>query len=270
MNKSIKTLLLTTALTLSVSIPVSAATFSEYWHQNESGNWYVQDLNGNIIKNAWLCDDAIEANGKDIWYLLDANGNMISSGLVQDQTGNYYSLETNHNGYFGMLRYVSGNYDGITLDLESSHNGSFAEIKNDDAIIALQNKYGLQIININNDNCIYTSTFRSTNNVSDGKVTHEATTNTQQNTQQSVKPQQDSNGVAYGTIQNGNIYTPDRGWISLYDYYNMGSNKSQDKNAPKNGDISGNKIYIDGRGWVDMSEFDSGIRPGNNGGIKIY
>ena len=44
---------------------------------------------------------------------------MVNTGLVQDQTGNIYSLETSHNGYYGMLRYKSGAYDGVYLDLES-------------------------------------------------------------------------------------------------------------------------------------------------------
>jgi hypothetical protein len=138
-----------------------SATFSEYWFQDADGNWKVKDNKGNIIKNAWLCDDAVAANGQNIWYLLDQDGNMVSAGLVQDQTGNYYSLETNHNGYFGMLRYQSGSYDGVNLTVESNHNGSFAAIKNKDGISALQSKYGVRIVYINNDNCVYTSTFKS-------------------------------------------------------------------------------------------------------------
>lgn len=87
-------------------------------------------------------------NGKDVWYLLDAGGNMLTAGLVQDGTGNFYSLETSHNGYYGMLRYKSGTYDGVSLQLESQHNGSFAAIKNADGIEALKTKYG--VTNISN------------------------------------------------------------------------------------------------------------------------
>ncbi len=118
-----------------------------------------------MVTNAWLCDDAVGSNGQDVWYLIDSNGNMISSGLVQDQTGNIYSLETNHNGYYGMLRYQSGAYDGVYLDLESSHGGSFAKIKNQEGIDGLQSIYGLTQVNIDNSNCVYTSSFRNSNPV---------------------------------------------------------------------------------------------------------
>lgn len=140
----------------------SESTFSEFWFQDTDGSWKVRDNSGNIVKNAWLCDDAISANGQNVWYLLDANGNMLTQGLVQDQTGNYYSLEVNHNGFYGMLRYQSGNYDGVNLSLESSHSGAFASIKNSEAIEALKSKYGVTNVNINNSNCVYTSTFKST------------------------------------------------------------------------------------------------------------
>ncbi len=142
----------------------AASTFSEYWYQDGSGAWHIKDGNGNMVTNAWLCDDAVASNGQNVWYLIDGSGNMVSAGLVQDGTGNYYSLETNHNGYYGMLRYQSGNYDGINLDLESSHSGSFAAIKNQDGIEGLKAKYGLTTVNISNSNCVYTSSFRSSGN----------------------------------------------------------------------------------------------------------
>lgn len=140
------------------------STFSEFWFQDVDGSWKVKDNAGNIIKNAWLCDDAVASNGQNVWYLLDANGNMITNGLVQDLTGNYYSLEVNHNGYFGMLRYQSGNYDGVNLSLESSHSGAFASIKNSEAIEALKSKCNVRTVNISNDNCVYTSSFKASSN----------------------------------------------------------------------------------------------------------
>ena len=135
------------------------STFSGYWYQSEDGAWHIRDGNGNIIKNAWICDDAVTSNGQNVWYLVDANGNMVSHGLVKDQTGNIYSLETNHNGYYGMLRYQSGTYDGVYLDIEQSHSGAFGNIKNADGVSALQSRYGLSVIDINNSNIYYTSTF---------------------------------------------------------------------------------------------------------------
>ncbi len=169
--RKIKSLLKLSFLTLScvymLCIPAYAntPTFSEFWFQDSQGNWKVRDNNGNTITNAWLCDDAVESNGQNIWYLIDATGNMVSAGLVQDQTGNIYSLETSHNGYYGMLRYKSGAYDGVYLDLEASHGGSFAKIKNQEGVAGLQGIYGLTQVNIDNSNCVYTSSFRSNHKV---------------------------------------------------------------------------------------------------------
>ena len=139
----------------------SESTFSNFWFQDTDGSWKVKDNAGNIVKNAWLCDDAVVSNGQNVWYLLDSNGNMITNGLVQDMTGNYYSLEVSHNGYFGMLRYQSGTYDNVYLDLESSHSGAFASIKNSEAIEALKSKCNVRAVNIDNSNCVYTSSFKS-------------------------------------------------------------------------------------------------------------
>lgn len=162
LSKLLKTSLITLSCVYMFCMPTYAdtPTFSEYWYQDSQGNWKVRDNNGNTVTNAWLCDDAVPSNGQDIWYLIDSNGNMVSAGLVQDQTGNIYSLETSHNGYYGMLRYKSGAYDGVYLDLESSHGGSFANIKNQDGRSGLQAIYGLTQVNIDNSNCVYTSSFR--------------------------------------------------------------------------------------------------------------
>ena len=164
-KKGLKVLGLAIGMSLSMSLLSYASTFSEYWYQDNQGNWHIQDQNGNMVTNAWLCDDAVPSNGQDIWYLIDSNGNMVSAGLVQDQTGNIYSIETSHSGFYGMLRYQSGTYDGVYLDLESSHGGSFSKIKNQDGIDGLQGIYGLTQVNIDNSNCIYTSNFRSNHKV---------------------------------------------------------------------------------------------------------
>ena len=137
----------------------SESTFSAYWFQDTDGSWKVKDGSGQIVKNCWLCDDAVTSNGQNVWYLLDANGNMVVSGLVKDSAGNYYSLETSHNGYYGMLRYQSGSYDGVTLSLESSHSGRFAAILNQEAIDSLSSKYGVTDISNISTSCVYTSTF---------------------------------------------------------------------------------------------------------------
>ena len=154
------TFVLAALLSAAAGIPACAASFSPFWKQSSDGSWYIEDNAGNRVTNAWLCDDAVPENGKDVWYLLDEWGNMITDGLVQDGTGNYYSLETEHNGYYGMLRYRSGNYGGTYLDLENSHAGAFAAIKNAAGVNALRQKYGLRdVSHINNSNIVYTSSF---------------------------------------------------------------------------------------------------------------
>ena len=174
-KKGLKVLGLAIGMSLSMSLLSYASTFSEYWYQDSQGNWHIQDQNGNMVTNAWLCDDAVSSNGQDVWYLIDATGNMVSAGLVQDQTGNIYSLETSHNGYYGMLRYKSGAYDGVYLDLESSHGGSFAKIKNQEGIDGLQGIYSLTQVNIDNSNCVYTSSFRNSNPVNGSNNTNNTT-----------------------------------------------------------------------------------------------
>lgn len=134
-------------------------TFSSYWYQEGNGDWKIKDKTGKVISTAWLCDDAVTANGQNVWYLLDQNGSMLTGGLVQDNTGNYYSLEMEHNGYYGMLRYKNGTYDGIYMEFSQNHDGTFGKILNQAAIDALKAKYGVTTYGVGNENCTYTSKF---------------------------------------------------------------------------------------------------------------
>lgn len=187
-KKSLMALGLAIGISLSMSLLSYASTFSEYWYQDNQGNWHINDGNGNMVTNAWLCDDAVASNGQDIWYLIDSNGNMVSAGLVQDQTGNYYSLEVNSNGYKGMLRYKSGTYDGVYLDLEGSHNGSFSKLKNQDGIDGLKAIYGLTQVSIDNSNCVYTSSFRNSSSSGNGTNSGSAVTPPNTDSSNSVTP----------------------------------------------------------------------------------
>ena len=135
------------------------ATFSSFWGQDGSGNWHIYYRNGQMVTNCWVCDDAVSSNGQNVWYLIDPYGNMVSAGLVRDSLGNYYSIETNHNGYYGMLRYRSGVYDSISLELEPSHNGRFGAINNATAINVLNSMYGTTDISYISTACVYTSQF---------------------------------------------------------------------------------------------------------------
>ncbi|MBQ0100144.1 MAG: Ig-like domain-containing protein, partial [Lachnospiraceae bacterium] len=141
-----------------------AGTFSKNWFQDASGQWKIKNKAGQIVTSAWLCDDAVTANGQNVWYLLDQSGNMVAGGCVQDATGNIYSLEMNHNGYFGMLRYKNGNYtceDGTTVYLEFSqaHDGTFGAVINQAGKDFLAKKYGITQFSIGNQNIQYTKSF---------------------------------------------------------------------------------------------------------------
>lgn len=141
----------------------TSATFSEFWFTGANGEWQISN-SGQLVKSAWLCDDDVASNGQNVWYLMNTDGTMLAAGLVQDNTGNYYSLETNHNGYYGMLRYQDGTYDcdGVKIYMEFSrkHDGTFGAVKNQEAIDALKAKYGVTKFGVGNESCTYTSTFK--------------------------------------------------------------------------------------------------------------
>lgn len=119
---------------------IESGSYSGCWVQDSSGNWRVRCSDGSYLTDAWFCDDS--DGSRDTWYLLDESGYMVTSPFVFDSYGNFYSIETAHNGRYGMMRYKNGTYDGIKMKFETGHNGAFGSIKNEDAIDALYNKYG--------------------------------------------------------------------------------------------------------------------------------
>ena len=125
--------------------------------------WRIKNSKGEIVKNAWLCDDAVAANGQNVWYLLGSDGAMLAAGLVQDATGNFYSLETNHDGYFGMLRYTDGYYNcngqQVYPKFSKNHDGTFGAVTNPDGIEKLKAIYGVTKYGIGNENAVHTKTF---------------------------------------------------------------------------------------------------------------
>lgn len=141
----------------------TTATFSSFWYDVGGGVWRIQN-NGVDVKSAWLCDDAIAANGKEVWYLMNTDGTMLVAGLVQDNTGNFYSLETTHNGYYGMLRYKNGTYDcngqKIYLEFSQKHDGTFGAVTNADGLAKLKTIYGVTKFGVDNNSCQYTATFK--------------------------------------------------------------------------------------------------------------
>ena len=141
----------------------TGATFSQNWFADSFGVWRIKDSTGKTVVNAWLCDDAVMMNGKNVWYLLTQDGAMLAAGLVQDNTGNFYSLETEHNGYFGMLRYTDGYYNcngqSVYLTFNREHNGSFGAVTNADGLEKLKEIYGITKYGIGNENSVYTEAF---------------------------------------------------------------------------------------------------------------
>lgn len=154
--------LVTLLMVLFLSVMSSqAAGASSAWYF-DGINWHVKGPDGQMLRNCWFCDDAVFENGQNIWYLLDGFGNMVASPLVKDARGNYYSLETNHNGVYGSLRYMDGTYDGVTIKFNSNHNGNFGAIKNQEAIDELQWRYGVQDISYISTVSYYSSSWLGT------------------------------------------------------------------------------------------------------------
>ena len=146
-----------------LTVKKAAVTFSPNWYADGFGVWRIKNSAGQVVTNAWLCDDAVTANGQNVWYLLTQDGAMLAAGLVQDNTGNFYSLETNHDGYFGMLRYTDGYYNcngqQVYLKFSQKHDGSFGAVINEDGLEKLKAIYGVTKYGIGNENAVYTKTF---------------------------------------------------------------------------------------------------------------
>ena len=144
------------------TVKTNGLPYSRFWVQN-AGIWKVVDGNGLIVTNSWLCDDAVKENGQNVWYLLKADGTMASDGLLMDATGNCYSLEQEHKGYFGSLRYKDGYYNvggkQVYLTFCRDHNGAFGAVLNPDGLAALKAAYGVAAYANGNESIRYTSKF---------------------------------------------------------------------------------------------------------------
>ena len=146
MIKSLKTLLLTITIAGTFCMTSYADSFSSYWYQ-DGANWKIQDGSGNTILNAWVCDNAVTANHNTDtnWYLMNANGAMYE-GIIQDQNGNYYLLNPEHNGTYGMMVTTNGfTYNGVTYQFDQNHDGAYGKILNTEAVAAS----GLTVTQVN-------------------------------------------------------------------------------------------------------------------------
>ena len=141
----------------------AGSTYSKFWQQDATGVWKVYNTAGQPVTNCWLCDDAVTANGQNVWYLLQPDGSMLAAGLVQDLSGNFYSLETDHNGFYGMLRYIDGWYNcggqQVYLQFSHNHDGTFGAVINPDGLAKLKEIYGVTNFNVGNGNTQYTSLY---------------------------------------------------------------------------------------------------------------
>ena len=139
-------------------------TYSSRWNMDENGAWHITDKNGTLIKNCWVCDDAVSGNGNNVWYLIREDGTLETAGLVQDAAGRFYSTETSHNGYFGMIRYKNGYYNcggqQIWLEFSSNHDGTFGMIINADGIEKLKAIFGVTPVKAGNGNVINTASLQ--------------------------------------------------------------------------------------------------------------
>lgn len=126
------------------------------WYQDSVGTWRVRDGSGNILKNIWFCDL------DNSWYLLDESGAM-REGIINDN-GHYYSLETSHQGHYGKMRTVNGVYNGVYLEFNQEHTGTYGEI-----ITGLQDlvNTGITITQVNGlpTTYVYAKDFTSTGSV---------------------------------------------------------------------------------------------------------
>ncbi|MDO4809024.1 MAG: carcinine hydrolase/isopenicillin-N N-acyltransferase family protein [Eubacteriales bacterium] len=139
-------------------------TYSSRWIVDENGAWHITDKNGNPLTNCWVCDDAVPGNGNSVWYLIREDGTLETAGLVQDAAGRFYSPETAHNGYFGMIRYKNGYYNcggqQIWLEFSSNHDGTFGMIINADGIEKLKAIFGVTPVKAGNGNVINTASLQ--------------------------------------------------------------------------------------------------------------
>ena len=132
MKKSLRTLLAAITIVCSMCMTCYAENnFSSYWYQN-GPSWSIRDGNGLMITKAWVCDNAVTANNNTDtnWYLMSDVG-LMYEGIIQDQNGNYYLLNPEHNGTYGMMVTTNGfTYNGVTYQFDQNHDGTFGKILN--------------------------------------------------------------------------------------------------------------------------------------------
>lgn len=111
----------------SYAAEVQAKQLSPRWYADSNGVWYLRNESGtgNVV-NAWFED------GGD-WYLLAQGDGHMFSGLVHDTiTNKWYMMNIDHDGTYGRMLTVDGNYtvngQNVYLTFNQSHDGSYGAI----------------------------------------------------------------------------------------------------------------------------------------------
>lgn len=126
MKKTFKTLL---AATLTFSFSITALADQSARWVGTGDVWKVSDNGGGYIKNCWFQDDVTGH-----WYLLgDGDGSLMYAGLVTDKsTGKTYLLNTEHDGTYGRMLSIDGQYmvngKSVYLTFNQNHDGTFGAI----------------------------------------------------------------------------------------------------------------------------------------------
>ena len=197
MKKSLKALLIAISIAGTFCMTCYAADFSSYWYQDGS-TWKIYDQSGNTIANAWVCDNAVTVNHNTDtnWYLMDASGNMYE-GIIQDQNGDYYLLNPEHNGTYGMMLTANGfTYNGVTYQFNQAHDGTFGKILNTQDI----GRSGLKVSQVNTAGkpTYYTNDFRGSGSSSGGS-SGSGGSSSQQSASVTQSQSQSESNVIHGT-----------------------------------------------------------------------
>ena len=73
---------------------------------------------------------------------------VMYEGIIQDQNGDYYLLNPEHNGTYGMMLTTNGfTYNGVTYLFNQNHDGAYGKILNVGDIA----RSGLSVTQVNND-----------------------------------------------------------------------------------------------------------------------
>lgn len=149
MKKSIKTLLLTTTFALTFSITALAAgSTSIYggctWENTGGTSWKLKQSDNSYVSNAWYQDT------DGAWYYLKSDGYMAEQ-VFTDTDGSVYLLDWRHDGQYGKLL-TSGTYNGVTIQTNEAHDGTWGRILNTEVIESLKAAIGAdgQVTNTSN------------------------------------------------------------------------------------------------------------------------